>query len=163
VDFVTDMPPKIRIDDLSGPEVATFLQEHVDEMLSISPPESKHALDLDGLRTPEITFWTVWQGGELVACGAIKDLGYRHAEVKSMRTTRTRRRTGLASMMLGHILSEATARGFFRISLETGSQEFFEPARRLYVKHGFEFCGPFGSYQDDPNSVFMTRTLDGPQ
>jgi putative acetyltransferase len=105
----------------------------------------------------------VRQGDELVACGAIRDLGGSHAEVKSMRTTRTRKRTGLASMMLGHILSEATAHGFTRISLETGSQEFFEPARRLYVKHGFEFCGPFGRYQEDPNSVFMTKTLSGPR
>ncbi|WP_072690329.1 GNAT family N-acetyltransferase [Rhodococcus marinonascens] len=151
--------PVIRIDDLTGSEIAALLQEHNNEMRSISPPESCHALDLDGLRVPEVTFWTMWSETVLVACGAIKDLGGGHAEIKSMRTSRVYKQRGLASDLLSHLMAEATVREFRRVSLETGRQDFFEPARKLYIKHGFEFCGPFGSYQDDPNSVFMTRKL----
>ncbi|WP_233608004.1 GNAT family N-acetyltransferase [Nocardia stercoris] len=149
----------IRVDDLSGPEIATFLREHVTEMAANSPAGSMHALDLDALRAPGVTFWTAWQAGELVACGAISDLGAGHAELKSMRTARTRTRSGLASKLLSHILSEAKARGFTRISLETGSRDFYAPAQRLYLKHGFDYCEPFGNYRPDPHSVFMTRAL----
>src|SRR5688572_20567576 len=119
------------VDDLSGPEIAAFLQEHVEQLRAITPLESKHALDLDGLRTPEITFWTVWDGDTLVGCGAIKSLDPGHAELKSMRTATARKRSGVASLLLEHIIAEATRRGFARLSLETGSAEFFEPARRL--------------------------------
>ncbi|MGW5318388.1 GNAT family N-acetyltransferase [Nocardia thailandica] len=151
--------PVLRVDDLLGPEVEEFLQEHIDEMRSISPPESKHALDLAGLRVPEVTFWTMWSDEVLLGCGALKDLGDGHAEIKSMRTSRGHKRQGLGSRLLSHMLAHARERGFGRISLETGAQDFFEPARRLYAKHGFEFCGPFGAYREDPNSVFMTRQL----
>jgi putative acetyltransferase len=149
----------IVIDDLSGPEIARFLDEHVREMLSTTPPESKHALDLDGLRRPEITFWSVMDGGALVGCGAIKRLDAGHAEVKSMRTAPARKRSGVASLLLGHIITEARRMGFTRLSLETGSGEFFLPARRLYEKFGFEYCEPFADYRLDPLSVFMTRPL----
>jgi putative acetyltransferase len=151
---------KIMVDDLAGPEIAAFLQEHVDQMLSITPPESKHALDLDGLRKPEITFWTVWDGDTLVGCGAIKDLDGRHAELKSMRTATDRKRSGIASLLLDHIIAEATSRGFTRLSLETGSADFFRPARSLYEKFGFEYCEPFADYRLDPHSAYMTRTLE---
>lgn len=150
---------KIRLDDLSGPEIAALLQEHIDDMRAISPPESKHALDLDGLRKPDIAFWTVWDGGSLAGCGAIKRLDTLHAEIKSMRTATTYRNRGVAALLMEHIIAEATQRNHRRLSLETGSMPFFEPARRLYEKFGFRYCGPFGSYQEDPNSVFMTRTL----
>lgn len=150
---------KIVVDDLAGPEIARFLDEHVREMLSISPPESKHALDLDGLRRPEIIFWSVLDGDTLVGCGAIKRLDAGHAEVKSMRTASARKRSGIASLMLGHIITEARRMGFSRLSLETGSDEFFLPARRLYEKFGFRYCEPFADYRPDPLSVFMTRTL----
>jgi putative acetyltransferase len=150
---------KIVVDDLAGPEIARFLDEHVREMLSISPPESKHALDLDGLRRPEIIFWSVLDGDTLVGCGAIKSLDAGHAEVKSMRTASARKRSGIASLMLGHIITEARRMGFSRLSLETGSDEFFLPARRLYEKFGFRYCEPFADYRPDPLSVFMTRTL----
>jgi putative acetyltransferase len=150
---------KIVVDDLSGPEIAGFLEEHVQEMRSITPPESKHALDLDGLRKPEITFWSVVDGDTLVGCGAIKRLDAGHAEVKSMRTAPARKRSGIASLMLEHIITEARRMGFTRLSLETGAAEFFLPARKLYQKFGFDYCQPFADYRLDPSSVFMTRVL----
>lgn len=150
---------EIKIDDLSDPEIAEFLEEHIREMKAVSPPESKHALDLEGLRKPEITFWTVWNDSRLIGCGAIKELDVAHAEIKSMRTTASYRGKGIASMLLQHILNEAKLRGYRRISLETGSMPFFEPARSLYAKYGFENCAPFSIYKEDPNSVFMTRKL----
>jgi putative acetyltransferase len=150
---------KIVIDDLSGPEVARFLDEHVQEMRSITPLESKHALDLDGLRKPEITFWSVVDGDALVGCGAIKRLDAAHAELKSMRTSPTRKRSGVASLLLEHIITEARRMGFTRLSLETGSDEFFLPARKLYEKFGFDYCRPFAEYQPSPHNLFMTREL----
>ncbi|GAA0425243.1 N-acetyltransferase [Acrocarpospora corrugata] len=150
---------KIVIDDLSGPEIAEFLSEHMREMRSTSPPESVHALDLDGLRKPEVTFWTALDGDTLVGCGAIKRLDPDHAEVKSMRTKPIRKRSGVASLLLEHIIAEARRMGFTRLSLETGSTDFFLPARKLYEKFGFDYCEPFADYRPDPHSAFMTRAL----
>lgn len=150
---------RIKVDDLSGVEIAEFLQDHVRDMKAVSPPESKHALDLDGLRKPEITFWTVWDDQILVGCGAIKELDPQHAEVKSMRTLFSYKRRGVASILLEQIIDEAKKRRYRRLSLETGSMPFFEPARRLYSKFGFKYCAPFSDYKEDPNSVFMTREL----
>lgn len=150
---------RIVVDDLAGPEIAAFLDEHVQQMRAISPPESKHALDLDGLRRPEITFWSVWDGVELVGCGALKTLDAGHAELKSMRTAPARARSGVASLLLTHILAEARRLGFTRLSLETGAADFFRPARNLYEKFGFARCEPFGDYRPDPLSVFMTTIL----
>ncbi|HKS26823.1 MAG TPA: GNAT family N-acetyltransferase [Pyrinomonadaceae bacterium] len=150
---------EIRIDDLRGPEIQELLQEHLRSMRHNSPPESVHALDVDALRRPEITFWTVWEEGELLGCGALKELDSRHAEIKSMRTASRHLRRGVASAMLSHIIEEARRRGYTRLSLETGSQAVFEPARSLYASFGFRYCEPFADYVDDPNSVFMTREL----
>jgi putative acetyltransferase len=150
---------EIVVDDLSGPEIAAFLEEHIEEMKSVTPPGSKHALDLDGLRAPDVTFWTMLEDGEIVGCGALKLLGGDEAEIKSMRVAEAHRGRGLASAILQHILAEARRRGIARVFLETGSFEFFAPARRLYLKHGFELCPPFADYEEDPNSVFMTKTL----
>ncbi|MEU7915409.1 GNAT family N-acetyltransferase [Microbispora bryophytorum] len=150
---------RIVVDDLSGPRIAEFLREHVREMRSITPLESKHALDLDGLRTPEVTFWSVMDGDTVVGCGALKRLDPAHAELKSMRTAVARKRSGIASLLLNHILAEAGRMGFTRLSLETGSADFFLPARRLYEKFGFGYCEPFADYRPDPHSVFMTRLL----
>jgi putative acetyltransferase len=150
---------RIVVDDLSGPEIACFLEEHVRQMREISPPESKHALDLEGLRRPEVTFWSVQDDDELVGCGALRRLDARHAELKSMRTAVARKRGGVASLLLEHILAEARRAGFSRVSLETGSAAFFLPARRLYAKFGFTVCEPFADYRPDPLSIFMTRTL----
>jgi putative acetyltransferase len=150
---------KIVIDDLSGPEIAAFLEDHIRDMKSVSPPESKHALDLDGLRKPEITFWTVWDDDKLVGCGALSELDKQHGEIKSMRTSAPQKRSGIASMMLQHIIDVARHRNYRRLSLETGAMPFFEPARRLYVKFGFRPCAPFANYKEDPNSVFLTMEL----
>jgi putative acetyltransferase len=150
---------RIVIDDLSGPEIAQFLQGHVDEMRSVSPPESTHALDLDGLRKPEITFWSMMDGPTVVGCGALKELDPSHGEVKSMRTAPDQKKRGVASRVLRHIIDEARRRGYARLSLETGSYDFFAPARALYAKHGFAYCEPFAQYREDPNSVFMTKVL----
>ena len=150
---------EIKVDDLRGPEVQELLREHLRNMHLHSPPESVHALDVEGLRRPEITFWTVWEGGELLGCGALKELDARHAEIKSMRTSAAHRRRGVAAHLLRHILAEAARRGYSRLSLETGSADAFEPARRLYARYGFAYCGPFGDYVEDPYSVFMTKEL----
>ncbi|MBL4771033.1 MAG: GNAT family N-acetyltransferase [Planctomycetes bacterium] len=150
---------EIKLDDLLGKEIAEFLEAHVEEMKSISPPESKHALDLESLRKPEVTFWSAWQQGAVVGCGALMELAPDLAEIKSMRTGEAGRGKGVASELLKHILSVAKERGFARVSLETGSMDFFEPARGLYAKFGFSECGPFGDYIEDPNSAFMSRLV----
>jgi len=150
---------EIKVDDLNGHEVSQMLLEHLQSMRQISPPESVHALDVDGLREPEVTFWTVWDDGELLGCGALKELDEQHGEIKSMRTSLAHRRKGVAKSLLNHILEEASRRGYRRLSLETGSMKEFEPAHKLYAACGFTFCGPFADYVDDPNSVFMTREL----
>jgi putative acetyltransferase len=149
----------LRLDDLRGPEIARLLEEHMADMRAASPPESVHALDLDGLRKPEISFWTLWQGDQLAGCGALKALDATHAEIKSMRTAAAFRRRGVARQVLQHLLDQARQRQYQRVSLETGPMAFFAPARQLYASFGFEPCGPFADYWNDPNSVFMTMTL----
>ena len=149
----------IRNDDLRGPEIARLLQEHFDEMFLHSPPESVHALELARLRRPEITFWTVWEGGTLVGCGALKAPEATHGEIKSMRTAAGHQRKGVATTLMRHILQVARERGYRRLSLETGSPDAFKPARAMYERFGFEECGPFADYVEDPYSVFMTIEL----
>ncbi len=151
---------EIRIDDLSGPEVRALLEEHLANMRQISPPESIHALPIEGLRKPEITFWSAWENGELLGCGALKELDPQQGEIKSMRTSSRHRRKGVAKALLDSIIGEAMQRGYRRLSLETGSMDAFEPARQLYERSGFIFCGPFADYIEDPNSVFMTKELE---
>ncbi|MEM7712186.1 MAG: GNAT family N-acetyltransferase [Cyanobacteria bacterium P01_A01_bin.68] len=150
---------QIREDDLTGKEIADFLQEHLDEMNEISPPESVHALDLEALRSPNITFWSAWEGLELVGCGALKELSAKSGEIKSMRTAETHRKKGVASKILEHIIKEAERRSYDCLNLETGSFPEFLPARALYIRYGFEFREPFGEYIEDSNSVFMTKKL----
>jgi len=150
---------QIRIDDLADPRIAELLEEHLKDMRRISPPESVHALDLERLKKPEITFWSVWSDSELVGCGALKRLDAEHAELKSMRTTLSHRRKGIGKLILEHALNEARRLGYRRMSLETGSMSFFEPARSLYASYGFEHCAPFADYKVDPYSVCMTRSL----
>jgi putative acetyltransferase len=118
-----------------------------------------HALDLEALRAPGTVFWSVLDGEALVGCGAIKELDTGHAELKSMRVRPARRRSGVASLLMAHIITEAQRAGFTRLSLETGAADFFRPARKLYEKFGFAYCEPFADYTPDPNSTFMTRTL----
>lgn len=149
----------IREDDLSGPEIAALLQSHLDLMRSISPAESVHALDLEKLRRPDITFWCVWDGNILLGCGALKELAPDHGEIKSMHTGTASRGRGIGDRLLRHILEVARSRGYSRLSLETGSTEHFRPARSLYAKYGFVGTGPFGSYRPDPHSAFMTLEI----
>jgi putative acetyltransferase len=149
----------IKIDDLTDSKIQQLLREHLADMARTSPPESIHALDLHGLRKPEVTFWSVWSKNELLGCGALKELNPQHGEIKSMRTAESYRHMGVASGLLNHILEEARRRNYKRVSLETGSTDFFLPARRLCGKLGFRDCGPFADYVEDPNSVFMRREL----
>ncbi|MEO2074063.1 MAG: GNAT family N-acetyltransferase [Bacillus sp. (in: firmicutes)] len=150
---------EIRSDDLTGPEIASLISEHLYNMSLNSPPESIHALNLQQLRKPEITFWSAWDSGELLGCGALKELNSEHGEIKSMRTSALHLRKGVAKRMLQHLIEEAKLRGYQRVSLETGSMDAFEPARRLYANFGFQNCKPFSDYKEDPNSVFMTLEL----
>jgi putative acetyltransferase len=150
---------RITLDDLTDPAVIALLDGHVSQLRSISPPESSHALDLDGLRAPGVTFWVARDGSEVLGCGALTEVAAGHGEVKSMRTAPTAQRRGVARAVLGEILGEARRRGLARVSLETGSDGFFAPARALYAAHGFTECGPFGGYRLDPHSTFMTLEL----
>jgi putative acetyltransferase len=150
---------KIEIDDLSRPEVHALLNEHLQSMYALSPPESVHALDLERLREPGITFWSAWEDSLLLGCGALKELDHKHGEIKSMRTPKALRRRGAGRAMLAHLIEVASSRGYERLSLETGSMEAFKPAQRLYESLGFKYCGPFGEYVEDPNSVFMSLRL----
>lgn len=150
---------EIREDGLQGAAIIRLLQEHLDHMHAVSPPESCHALDLDGLRAPEITFWSAWDGEVLLGCGALKALDRLSGEIKSMRTVSEHRGRGIAAGLLEHIIREGRRRAYDRLSLETGSMIDFVPARALYERYNFTYCGPFGDYREDPNSVFMTLSL----
>ncbi|MBK8285035.1 MAG: GNAT family N-acetyltransferase [Ahniella sp.] len=150
---------RINIDDPARPDVLALLEEHLQNMRAISPPESVHALDVSRLKQPDITFWSVRDDGQLLGCGALKELDPQHGEIKSMRTPESLRRRGAAQAVLAHMINVARDRGYQRISLETGSMKEFIPAQRLYERFGFVYCGPFADYQPDPNSVFMTLVL----
>ena len=154
-------PTEYRIaeDDLTGPEVAALLQLHLDEMHQWSPPESVHAMPIERLRAPDVTFYAAWHGDTLAACGALKQLDPAHGELKSMRAHPDYRGRGAGKAMLAHLLAVARARGYTRVSLETGPHEPFLPARRLYENHGFTECPPFGDYRADGFSICMTREL----
>jgi len=158
--MMNDSSVDIRIDDLRGPEIAALLETHLDHMRAISPPESVHALDLDALRAPAITFWTMWQHGSLIGCGALRELDPTHGEIKSMHTPASCRGQGHGRRMVEHILAVARERGYTRLSLETGATHDFIAARSLYASFGFETCPPFGDYFEDPFSTCMTLELD---
>lgn len=149
----------IREDDLSGEAVQALLARHLEGVRGLSPPCSVHALDLDGLRGDDVTFWSLWSGDELAGCGALKRHDADLAEIKSMRTADAFLRRGVGAAMLRHLLDVARGRGYRRVSLETGSQDGFAAARALYARQGFTTCGPFADYVEDPNSVFMTMSL----
>ena len=149
----------IRIDDLQGQAIKDLLQVHLDAMHTHSPPESVHALDLDALRHPSITFWTAWEGDALLGCGALKQLSPDHGELKSMRTASEHLRKGVGHALLRHIETAARAKGMQRISLETGPHAPFAAAQKLYASEGFAPCGPFADYAPDPYSRFMTKLL----
>ncbi len=150
---------KILVDDLRGDQVQALLAAHLRGMHDHSPPESVHALDVEGLRADDVTFWSAWDKADLLGCAALKELEPSHGEIKSMRTAEAHLGKGVASALVEHIVSVARQRGYSRLSLETGSGPAFEPAHALYLKHGFAFCGPFGDYTNDPFSRFMTLRL----
>jgi putative acetyltransferase len=149
----------IREDDLTGPEIAALLRLHLDEMHRWSLPESVHAMPIERLRAPDVTFYAAWDGDNLAACGALKHLDAAHGELKSMRAHPDYRGRGAGKAMLARLMAEARSRGYARVSLETGRPEEFLPARRLYESHGFAECPPFGNYTEDPFSICMTRKL----
>ncbi len=150
---------EIRVDDLSGDAIRALITRHLEGMHDTSPPESVHALDLEGLRHPSITFWSAWIGGELAGIGALKEIDAERGELKSMRVDDRFRGSGVGRAILLHIMAAARERGMTSLWLETGSPDDFVPAQRLYESEGFTRCGPFEGYTDDPFSVFMTRTL----
>jgi putative acetyltransferase len=147
-------------DDLSGSEIRALLQSHFAGMLANSPKDSCHFLDFDGLRSPGVTFWSIWDGAALAGCGALRELDPAHGEIKSMRTHADHLRKGAGAAMLRHIIATARSRGYTRLSLETGSGDAFDAAQALYLRHGFAFCPPFGDYREDPFSRFMTLPLE---
>ena len=144
---------------LDDPRVVELLHAHLARARAETAPGSAHALDLSGLRSPDVTFWSAWDGDAVAGVGALKQLSPDHGEVKSMHTAEALRGRGVGSAILRHIIAAARARGMSRLSLETGSWPYFAPARALYARHGFVECPPFGDYRPDPNSVFMTLGL----
>lgn len=155
------MSPSLRVvvDDLSGPEVAALLADHLASMRQLTPAESVHALDLTGLRTPDVTFWSAWAGDDLAGCGALKELDPRRGEVKSMRTAPAYLRRGVAAAVLAEIVATARDRQYDELLLETGPDSAFGAAHALYARWGFEPCGPFADYTDDPFSRFFRLGL----
>lgn len=145
--------------DLTDPRIIELLEHHVTTALAQSPRESCHAFDVCGLQRPEVSFWAAWDGEGLLGVGALMDRGDGHGEVKSMHTAAAARGRGVGDAMVRHIVADARRRGFVRLSLETGSMDYFAAARRLYARHGFVECPPFGEYKSDPNSVFLTLDL----
>ncbi|MDQ0116228.1 GNAT family N-acetyltransferase [Paenibacillus harenae] len=150
---------EIKIDNVTDKRVIALINEHLQGMWANTPPESVHALGLEELRKPDITFWCAWEGDELLGCGAIKELDSKHGEIKSMRTSSAHLRKGVAKNILVRMIETAEARGYERLSLETGSTPDFEPARTLYERLGFRYCGPFADYTEDPLSSYMTKEL----
>lgn len=149
----------IKLDKLESDEIKALLKRHTAEMEANSPPGSCHYLDLDGLRAADVTVWSIWDGQNLMGCGALKQLDARHGEIKSMHVHSDARGKGIANTMLEYILAEATSRGYTRLSLETGSYDEFLPARKLYEKYGFTMCPAFGVYEPNVHSTFMTKVL----
>lgn len=149
----------IRPGDFSDPRVIALLTLHFTENRAVTPAGSAHVLDLSAMQVPEISFWTIWDNDTLLGMGALKRMGAGDGEVKSMRTTNEAKRKGVASAMLRHIIDAARADGLTRLFLETGSFDYFRPARELYARHGFAECAPFAGYKPDPNSTFMMLTL----
>lgn len=141
------------------PAVISLLAEHQDRMSENSPPESRHVLDVKALQQPEISFWSLWDGDDLLGCVALKHWHDLMAEIKSMKTSPAFTHQGVGKRLLKHVLGIATQRGYEALKLETGSMAYFEPARNLYSQYGFEYCGPFGDYSEDPNTVFMSLAV----
>jgi putative acetyltransferase len=150
---------RIVEDDLSGEAIAGLLRWHIEELHRLSPPESCHVMPIDRLRQPDVTFWSAWDGAQLAGCGALKRLDALHGEIKSMRAAAAYLGKGVGKAILLHLVGEARARGYRRLSLETGTIDEFIPAQRLYAANGFVPCPPFADYRLDPLSLYLTRAL----
>ena len=150
---------RIEVDDVSRPQVLALLEEHLRNMYEVTPPDMVFAFDASRLRAPEVTFWTAWEDGTLLGCAALKEMGPTQGEVKSMRTPANLRRRGAGRALLDHLIQAARERGYQELFLETARQPAFEPALALYRSAGFRECGPFGSYRENGNSVFMSLQL----
>ena len=150
---------RIELDDLSRPPVIALLEEHLRNMYEVTPPDKVFAFNASKLKAPEISFWTAWDGEALLGCAALKELSPTQGEIKSMRTPSALRRTGAGRALLNHIIEVARSRGYRAVYLETGCQSAFVPAQTLYGSAGFTRCGPFGSYSENGNSVFMSLSL----
>jgi len=144
---------------LDDPQVLAMLKFHFDTNISVTPLGSAHVFDITRLKAPDVTFWSAWEDEILMGVGALKRMDASHGEIKSMHTLQTARRSGVGGAILRHIIARAQAMGLQQLSLETGSFDYFAPARALYARHYFVECGPFGEYQPDPNSTFMTRKI----
>ncbi len=145
--------------NLTDERVVALLRHHVAAAMADMPRESCHALDVAGLRQPNIHLWAIWDGDELAGVGALRDIGDGTGEVKSMHTAGAMRGRGVGSAMVRHLIAAARVQGLHRLFLETGAIDYFASARALYARHGFTECGPYHGYRSDPNSVFMTRDL----
>jgi putative acetyltransferase len=145
--------------DLDEPRIVALLRTHLERAHAVTPKQSCHAFDVSGLKSPAVSFWAGWENGELACIGALRRLSPEHAEVKSMHTPEALRGRGYGAAMLRHLIATARARGYRRLSLETGAMDYFRPARDLYARHGFTACGPFADYKVDSNSVYMTLAL----
>jgi putative acetyltransferase len=150
---------RIEIDDLSRPAIHELLSEHLANMYELSPPEQVFALDLSKLKSPDISFWTVWDKDLLLGCGALKELTPTHGEIKSMRTPKKLRVRGAGRLVLNQIIETARQRGYTLLSLETGTHPAFLPAQQLYKSSGFQISGPFADYKKNPHSLFMALEL----
>jgi putative acetyltransferase len=150
---------RINRADFGDPRLERFLQDHLDDLTPTAPAESRHALDIQALRRPTVRLWVAREGPAILGTAALATLEPGHEELKSMRTHPARRGEGIATRLLDHLLADARARNVRQISLETGTMDFFAPARALYLKAGFVPCPPFGAYINDPNSAFMTLEL----
>jgi len=153
------MPVHVRVDDLSSPEVQGLVLEHLAGMHGNSPPGHVHALAIEGLQAPEITFWSAWLDGRLCGCGAMKSLSATAGEVKSMRTRQASLRQGVGQAVLDEIMRTSRERGYTHLYLETGTGEAFTAAHALYLRNGFAWCGPFGDYTATDFNVFMVKAL----
>lgn len=149
----------IKVDDLTHPEIRTLVQTHLAEMAGRKEAILSHALNLEELQADNVTFFSVWEGETLTGCGAVKELDENQGEIKSMHTARRFRRRGVSAALLFHITKLAKDRGYTRLSLETHPGEDYAPARKLYERFGFDYCGPFGDYKEHPYSVFMTKSI----
>lgn len=153
------MQIEVHIDDLSTREVQGLVEEHLAGMHGSSPPGHVNALALDGLRRPEVTFWSAWCGPDLCGCGALKELDSRSGEIKSMRTRSAFRGKGVGQAVLDEIVRTARSRGYAHLYLETGTGPAFDAAHALYLRNGFAWCGPFGGYAATDFNIFMVKAL----